>query len=142
MSETEQPFTPVMDQAVPVVDKNTEEQELRKHARLSLRNDDAASDLALACDGVTVKLSKKSWWKTSQLGIANIKDFGLGGIGIVTSTPLEVGQEINVELNGLEMAVEIARTRPINSKLNFVGARWLSTDNKAIVAMISQIKPA
>ncbi|WP_299010291.1 hypothetical protein [uncultured Shewanella sp.] len=142
MSETEQPFTPIIDQAVPNIDKKTDEQELRKHARLSLRSDDAAADLALACDGVTVKLSKKTWWKTSQLGIANIKDFGLGGIGIVTSTPLEVGQEINVELNGLEMAVEIARTRPINSKLNFVGARWLSKDNKAIVAMINQIKPA
>ncbi|WP_299489549.1 pilus assembly protein PilZ [uncultured Shewanella sp.] len=142
MSETEQPFTPIMDQAVPVVDKNIEEQELRKHARLSLRDDDAAADLALACDGVTVKLSTKSWWKTSQLGIANIKDFGLGGIGIVTSTPLKVGQEINIELNGHEMAVEIARSRPINSKLNFVGARWLSTDNKAILSMINQIKPA
>ena len=142
MSETEQPFTPTMEQAVPVIDKNTDEQELRKHARLSLRDDDAATDLALACDGVTVKLSKKSWWKTSQLGIANIKDFGLGGIGIVTSTPLEVGQEINVELNGLEMAVEIARSRPINSKLNFVGARWLSKDYEAIVAMFSQFNPA
>lgn len=141
MSETEQLITPI-EKAVPLVDKEAQELELRKHARLSLRDDDAAADLALACDGVTVKLSQKNWWKTSQLGIANIKDFGLGGVGLITSTPLEIGQEINIELKGQEMAVEIARSRPINSKLNFVGARWLSTDDKAILSMISQIKPA
>ena len=142
MSQTDQTSTPIMEPAVPAVDKKAQELELRQHARLSLRDDDAAADLALACDGVTVKLSKKSWWKISQIGIANIKDFGMGGIGLITSTPLEIGQEINIELNGQEMAVEIARSRPINSKLNFVGARWLSTDDKAILAMISRIKPA
>ncbi|MCL1126500.1 pilus assembly protein PilZ [Shewanella surugensis] len=141
MSETEQTIIPIMEQAVPTVDKETQEQELRKYARLSLRDDDAAVDLALACDGVTVKLRQKNWWKISQIGIANIKDFGLGGVGLITSTPLEIGQEVIIELNGHEMAVEIARSRPINSKLNFVGARWLSTDDKTILSMINQIKP-
>jgi len=116
-------------------------QENRQHIRLSLRKSDD-ENLALACDGVTVTLLHKNWLQSHRLGIANIKDIGFGGVGLITAISLDKGQEVYIDIDGYRMLVKICRTQTINSKLKFLGARWISTDEEKIISMINKIQPA
>ena len=88
--------------------------ELRLHTRLSLRDNDDEC-LTLACDGVTVDLIKKSWWRKHKLGVANIKDIGLGGLGLLTTVPLSSDQELHIEHLDSLLKIRVARSWPINS---------------------------
>lgn len=116
-------------------------QDNRQHIRLSLRKS-SDENLALACDGVTVNLLDKNWLQSHRLGIANIKDIGFGGVGLITATSLDKGQEVYIDIDGYRMLVKICRTKTINSKLNFLGARWISTDEEKIISMINKVQPA
>ncbi|ABV34661.1 type IV pilus assembly PilZ [Shewanella sediminis HAW-EB3] len=118
-----------------------ENHENRQHVRLSLRKREN-ENLALACDGVTVTLLHKNWLQSHKLGIANIKDIGFGGVGLITAISLDKGQEVYIDIDGYRMLVKISRTKTINSKLNFLGARWISTDEEKIISMINKIQPA
>ncbi|MEC4725943.1 hypothetical protein HWQ46_10335 [Shewanella sp. D64] len=111
----------------------------RQHIRISLRNR-TDSNLALACDGKTVTLCRRGWWKNQKLGIANIKDIGMGGIGLITSVPLKLNQTIEIQLQNLRLSIMITRSSPINNKLHFYGARWLEADDK-VLAMINNTHP-
>lgn len=113
----------------------------RQHVRLNLRKS-KNENLALACDGVTVSLFQKEWWRTNSIGFANIKDIGFGGVGIITAIYLEKGQQVYIDINGYRMLIEVCRIQTINSKLNFLGARWLSTDEEKVFSMLNIIQPA
>lgn len=114
--------------------------DLRLHTRLSLRANEEEC-LTLACDGVTVDLIRKSWWRKHKLGVANIKDIGLGGLGLLTTVPLSSDQEIHIEYLGAQLKIRVARSWPINSRLRFVGAMWVTQDENEIMAMINIITP-
>ncbi len=116
-------------------------QDNRQHARISLRKK-MGENLALACDGITVTLYRKTWWSRKKLGIANIKDIGIGGIGLITSVPLKLEQVIEIQLQDQLLSAEISRTGSINNKLHFFGARWLAADDNEIISMINKIQPA
>ncbi|MPY25257.1 hypothetical protein FM037_00265 [Shewanella psychropiezotolerans] len=113
---------------------------LRLHTRLSLRANEEEC-LTLACDGVTVDLIRKSWWRKHKLGVANIKDIGLGGLGLLTTVPLTSAQEIHIEYLGSQLKIRVARSWPINSRLHFVGATWVTQDENEIITMLNIITP-
>lgn len=118
----------------------TEPRNLRHHERLSLRssNDEC---LTLACDGVTVDLIKRSWWRKRKIGVANIKDIGMGGIGLLSAVPLIADQVLHIEYKGYLQQIRIARSWPINSRLHFAGAKWVNQDENEIIQIINIIHP-
>lgn len=112
--------------------------EFRQYLRINLRE---SSDecLTLACDGVTVELFADNWWRKQRLGVANIKNIGLGGIGLVSATQLEIGQSIVIEFQGHRLKLEVARNWPVNNRLHFSGAKWVTQDENEIINMIDLI---
>jgi len=111
----------------------------RQHTRISLRKK-ANNSLTSACDGITVTIYSKTWWNSKKLGIANIKDIGIGGIGLITSVHLKLEQRITIQLQDQLISIEISRIWPINNKLNFYGARWLNVDESEVIAMINKTR--
>ncbi|KPZ69401.1 MULTISPECIES: hypothetical protein [unclassified Shewanella] len=96
----------------------------RDHIRHSLR--ESNEELAQACDGISVKLHQKIWFITQELGIANIKDISLGGVGLITPLQLELNQSIWLEVEQSLFEFTIMRQYPINQRLNFIGGKWKS----------------
>ncbi|GIU51139.1 MULTISPECIES: hypothetical protein [Shewanella] len=109
----------------------------RDHVRLSLR--DSKEELSQACDGISVKLHKKGWFLMEEIGIANIKDMSLGGVGLITPLTLELKQEVWVEIQQSFFAFTIMRQYPINQKLNFIGGKWNSNYQKKINKLLVEI---
>ncbi|NRD72024.1 hypothetical protein HQQ94_01945 [Shewanella sp. VB17] len=116
-----------------------EPQNNRQHIRVSLRKKTDDS-LVLACDGITVTIYSNGWWRSKKLGIANIKDIGIGGIGLLTSVHLKLDQKIRVQLQEQLISVKISRAWPINNKLNFYGACWLNVDEHEVIAMLNKTR--
>ncbi|WP_076413063.1 hypothetical protein [Shewanella sp. UCD-KL12] len=112
--------------------------EHRQYLRINLRETGDES-LALACDGVTVELYADNWWRKQRLGIANIKNIGLGGAGLLSATRLTVGRSIIIEFQGQRLKLEVARSWPVNNKLHFSGAKWVTQDENEIINMINLI---
>ncbi|WP_394202876.1 hypothetical protein [Shewanella waksmanii] len=111
----------------------------RDHQRHSLRVR-PNSDLALACDGVTTELYQRKWWGKRRLGIANIKDISLGGIGFISSVQLQPNSKLKLAIEQKDMEIEIMRCLMINNKLWFYGAKWLIPDDPWVVKFISSMR--
>ncbi|QLE87577.1 hypothetical protein FLM48_22360 [Shewanella sp. Scap07] len=108
----------------------------RDHKRHSLRPR-PNSDLTFACDGITTELFQRKWWGKRRLGIANIKDISLGGIGFISSVKLQPNSQLKLVLQQQDMSIEIMRCLMVNNKLWFYGAKWLTPDDPVVVKFIS-----
>ena len=119
-------------------EKPASHHEHRQYLRINLRE---SSDecLTLACDGVTVELVADSWWRKQRLGVANVKNIGLGGVGLLSATRLEIEQLVVMEFKGHRLKLEVARSWPVNNKLHFTGAKWVTQDENEIINMINLI---
>ncbi|MGS0682075.1 hypothetical protein ACVBIL_13015 [Shewanella sp. 125m-7] len=112
--------------------------ESRQHYRLSLRRN-AHADLMFACDGITVPLFDKHGWIEKQIGIANIKDIGLGGIGLITRCNLKVDQKICLSINDKLVPITVMRIKRVNGKLSFIGAKWDIESEEDIIYILNKI---
>ena len=111
----------------------------REHVRHSLREDNNQS-IVFACDGVTVSLFKPTWRSAKSIGIANIKDIGLGGIGIISRCNLSLNQQISIAVDDELIPIIVMRVQSINDKLNFIGARWAIEDQHKTLSIINKVK--
>ncbi|MCC4834411.1 hypothetical protein LMH66_17325 [Shewanella sp. 10N.7] len=109
----------------------------RDHIRLSLR--DSSEELSQACDGISVKLHKKGWFLMEEIGIANIKDISLSGVGLITPATLKLNQVIWVEVKQSFFAFTIMRQYPVNQRLNFIGGKWKSSVQDKINKLLIEI---
>lgn len=110
----------------------------REHVRFSLRQREQ-QDISFACDGITVTLIESHYLFNKKIGIANIKNVGLGGVGFISSSTLQPKQIIDIDLDGERFQIQIMRLEKINRKLNFVGARWTDKDEKRISYITTKI---
>ncbi|GIU14669.1 MULTISPECIES: hypothetical protein [unclassified Shewanella] len=118
--------------------ETTSDIECRQHIRLSLRIN-ADEDIMFACDGITVSLVDKSGWIENPIGIANIKDIGLGGLGIITSTNLKLNQKTCISINNELVPITVMRIKKVNGKLNFIGAKWDIEDEQKTISVLNKI---
>ncbi|ABV85383.1 hypothetical protein [Shewanella pealeana] len=118
--------------------EKTDSIESRQHIRLNLRLD-ADEDIMFACDGITVPLIDNHRWFEKLIGIANIKDIGLGGLGLITSCNLKVNQKICLSINNELVPITIMRIKKVNGKLNFIGAKWDIEDEQKIISVLNKI---
>ncbi|GIU37842.1 hypothetical protein L2719_17265 [Shewanella schlegeliana] len=115
-----------------------EQEEGRQHTRFSLRESNH-QDIRFACDGVTVSLVKKYCLMSKNIGIANIKDIGLGGVGLISRCNLQPKQTIFICLGEEYFQIQVMRVAKINHKLNFIGARWTERDERQIGYITNKI---
>jgi len=111
----------------------------RQHTRHSLR-EDHDKKIELACDGVTVSLFKQTWRSTRPIGIANIKDIGLGGVGMISRSKLSPNQQVSIAVDDELIPIIIMRVHSINEKLNFIGARWAIEDQHKTLIIIRKVQ--
>lgn len=114
------------------------EHEDREYVRFSLRQREL-QDISFACDGITVSLIKCHYLFNKKIGIANIKNIGLGGIGFISSSTLQPKQIVDISLDGERFQIQVMRLEKINRKLNFVGAKWTEKDEKRISYITTKI---
>lgn len=126
------PATQQEQQSTPNIDS-------RQHTRHSLREDTGKS-IVFACDGVTVSLYKSTWRSNKTIGIANIKDIGLGGIGFISRCKLKPKQQVSIAVDDELIPIIIMRVHSINEKLNFIGARWAIEDQQKSLSIIRKVK--
>lgn len=112
--------------------------ESRRHVRLSLRLD-AQEDIAFACDGLTVPLIDKNHWIKNYIGLANIKDIGLGGVGLITRCSLQVNQKIYISIDNEYAPITVMRVERVNGKLSFIGAKWDIESEEKIIPILNKI---
>ncbi|MCE9686212.1 MULTISPECIES: pilus assembly protein PilZ [Shewanella] len=112
----------------------------REHQRFSLRLNPRVP-LALACDGIRVKILKTNWFLVSQLGTASVKDLSISGVGLLSSVALVIGQHICLEFEQGKFWCEVTRTHRVQGRLNFFGARWLDADTTKVLALIHSVRP-
>ncbi|GIU48804.1 hypothetical protein TUM4438_31030 [Shewanella sairae] len=112
--------------------------ECRRHIRLSLRLD-ADEDIVFACDGLTVPLIDKNHWIKNYIGLANIKDIGLGGVGFITRCSLRINQKIYITIDNEHAPITIMRVERINGKLSFIGAKWDIESEEKIIPILNKI---
>ncbi|WP_299809739.1 hypothetical protein [uncultured Shewanella sp.] len=112
--------------------------ENRQYLRVSLRNNDQ-QDILSACDGVTVSLVKKQCWLSRKIGIANIKNVGLGGVGLISRCNLQAKQTIYLSLEGEHFPIRVMHIENISHKLNFIGAKWALQDEEQILYITNKI---
>ncbi|BDM62699.1 hypothetical protein NFHSH190041_01510 [Shewanella sp. NFH-SH190041] len=110
---------------------NQAEQHKRRYPRYSLRVNEAG-DILQACDGITVDLVHRPWWRPGKLGIANIKDISRGGVGLISSAQLRLGQELIIRFDDIELPVTITHGRQIQGPLMFYGASYLNVDRHVL----------
>ncbi|MDO6679647.1 MULTISPECIES: hypothetical protein [unclassified Shewanella] len=109
----------------------------REHARISLR--ESQEELSRACDGISVKLHQKSWFLMEELGIANIKDISLSGVGLITPLTLELESIVWVEIKQQFFEFAIKRQYPINQRLTFIGGQWISDNQAKLTKLLAEI---
>ncbi|MGS0727601.1 hypothetical protein ACVBKF_15520 [Shewanella sp. 0m-11] len=112
--------------------------ESRQYVRMSLRDNDQ-QDILFASDGVTVSLLKKGYLLSKKLGIANIKNIGLGGAGLISRSNLKAKQTIYISIDGEDFPIQVMHVENISHKLNFIGAKWAQQDKQQIVYIINKI---
>ncbi|MFT5788567.1 MAG: hypothetical protein ACI8SJ_000671 [Shewanella sp.] len=110
----------------------------REHLRVSLRHDEL-QDIRLACDGVTLPLYKDYCWAKTKIGIANIKNVGLGGVGIISICELKPKQELYLRFDEVYYPIKVMRTQNISHKLHFIGAMWMEEDEKQRALITNKI---
>ncbi|ABZ78809.1 type IV pilus assembly PilZ [Shewanella halifaxensis HAW-EB4] len=120
----------------PITQKKPEEG--RQHTRFSLRESNL-QDIRFACDGVTVSLVKKYCLMSKTIGIANIKDIGFGGVGLISRCNLQPKQTIFICLEEEYFQIQVMRVAKINHRLNFIGARWAEQDKRQISYITNKI---
>lgn len=120
----------------PTTEKKHEEG--RQYARLSLRESNQ-QDIRFACDGVTVSLVKKYYLMSKTIGIANIKDIGFGGIGLISRCNLQPKQTLFICLEDEYFQIQVMRVAKINHRLNFIGARWTEQNERQISYITNKI---
>ncbi len=113
--------------------------ESRQYVRLNLRLD-TDEDLTFACDGITVPLIDNSSWFEKLIGIANIKDIGLGGVGLITRCQLTIEQTLCLSINNQLIPITVMRIKGINGKLSFIGAKWAIEDEDQIISILNKIR--
>ena len=118
---------------------NKVDQHQRRYPRYSLRVNDAG-ELLQACDGITVDLIHRPWWRLGKIGIANIKDISRGGVGLISSTQLRLGQELIIRFDKLELPVTITHGRQIQGPLMFYGASYLDVDRDVLRATMARAR--
>ncbi len=111
----------------------------RQHSRHSLREDND-SNIVLACDGVTISLFKPTWRGAKAIGIANIKDVGLGGVGMISRCKLTPNQQLSITVDDELIPIIVMRVQIINEKLNFIGAKWGIEDQESSLHIIKRIQ--
>lgn len=126
------PATQQEQQSTPSIDS-------RQHTRHSLREDTDKS-IVLACDGVTVSLYQSTWHGNKAIGIANIKDIGLGGVGFISRCKLKHEQQVSIAVDDELIPIVVMRVQVINDKLNFIGARWAIEDQDKSLKIIKRIQ--
>ncbi|MFT5787962.1 MAG: hypothetical protein ACI8SJ_000057 [Shewanella sp.] len=111
---------------------------IRGHKRISLRQDEQ-QDIRFACDGVTLPLYEDYGWTKTKIGIANIKNIGLGGVGIISRCNLKPEQEVYLSLDGEYYSIKVMRIQNITYQLHFIGAMWTQGDKKQYSLIIDKI---
>ncbi|WP_144212006.1 hypothetical protein [Shewanella donghaensis] len=109
----------------------------RVHSRLNLR--DSQQELAIACDGISVKLHQKNWLLMQELGIANIKDISLSGLGLITPLSLELNSILWIEIQQQFFEFKIMRMYSINQRLNFIGGKWELGHQPKLIKLLAEI---
>ncbi|SHH17328.1 PilZ domain-containing protein [Ferrimonas marina] len=110
----------------------------REHTRFTLR-DDPETPLTLACDGVSVRISKRGFWRDKEIALASLKDVSKGGAGFITASQLPLNETLILELNGFRIDCEVLREQPIQGALRFYGVRWRYEDTAQLVALFAEI---
>ncbi|MCL1050866.1 hypothetical protein L2755_14705 [Shewanella abyssi] len=110
----------------------------REHIRVSLRQDEQ-QDIQLACDGVTLSLYDDYCWVKIKIGIANIKNIGLGGVGIISISKLTLNQKLYLKFDGTYYAIKVMRIQNISNKLLFIGAMWIEEDENQRAMITNKI---
>ena len=112
----------------------------RVHTRLSLKQA-TTEDLSMACDGITVNLYKPSFLGIKRkVGIANVKDLSIGGLGFLCNSQLELGNELTIRMAGFDLKMKVVRAVPVNSRLNFYGSKWLVESEDKIVELMNLVQ--
>ena len=115
-------------------------EEHRTHTRLSLKQT-KTEDLGMSCDGITVNLFKPSLLGFKRkVGIANVKDLSLGGLGFLCNRQLELGNELMMKVAGFDLRIKVVRAVPVNLRLNFYGSKWLAEPEDKVVELIGQVQ--
>ncbi|MGI2258632.1 PilZ domain-containing protein [Shewanella sp. GXUN23E] len=111
----------------------------RAHPRISLRLSKDA-DLLLACDGVTVSLEHPQWWKPGRIGVANIKDISRGGVGLISSSRLTAGQQLQLKMDDISLPVIITHGRNVQGPLNFYGACYQDVSDELLLKAMKWVR--
>ncbi|GAA4873091.1 PilZ domain-containing protein [Ferrimonas pelagia] len=110
----------------------------REHARFTLR-DDPEQSLRTACDGVSIRLEQKQWWRYRELGLAALKDISKGGAGFISGVSLEPQQSLVIELNGLRLGCTVMRRQQVQGALRFYGVRWHESSIEQLMTLFDEI---
>lgn len=115
-------------------------EEHRTHERTSLQQA-KPENLSMACDGITINLFKRSLFGFKRkTGIASVKDISIGGLGFLCNSQLELGGELMVKIEGVDLNMQVVRSVPVNSRLNFYGCKWLAQPKDKIVELINRVQ--
>ncbi|QQX80510.1 hypothetical protein JK628_01105 [Shewanella sp. KX20019] len=110
----------------------------RQHIRVSLRQDEQ-QDILLACDGVTLSLYKDYCWVKTKAGVGNIKNVGLGGVGIISTCKVKLNQELYLKFDDAYYSIKVMRIQNISNKLLFIGAMWMEEDEQQRTIITNKI---